>query len=249
VTAATPATPIVLLAGMNCTPQLWRDVGLDHGIRPLLDRATIGDQVDELLRILPPRFTLVGHSLGGIVGMALALEAPERVASLCLTCTNAKAPTPEQRAGWLHWMRRLDEGADALSLQQDILPALVGPEPAATRSSEDRSSEDRELLEQRALDMARQTESALLRAQLAMQLTRTDLLGRLETWAMPTLVVSGARDVICPPLTHAEIASRVAGAELVTLDAGHLLPAERPREFAEAFGRWQDARVAGSARR
>jgi pimeloyl-ACP methyl ester carboxylesterase len=240
----TAATPVVLLAGMNCTPQLWRDVGLDHGIRPLLDRATIGDQVDELLRILPPRFTLVGHSLGGIVGMALALEAPERVAGLCLTCTNAKAPTPEQRAGWLHWMRRLDEGADALSLQQDILPALVGPEPPTGRAPESRRR-----LEQRALDMARQTDSALLRAQLAMQLTRTDLLGRLATLAMPTLVVSGARDVICPPLTHAEIASRVAGAELVTLDAGHLLPAERPREFAEAFGRWQDARVAGSARR
>jgi pimeloyl-ACP methyl ester carboxylesterase len=249
VTPVSPVSPVVLLAGMNCTPQLWHDVGLEHGILPVLGRATIADQVDELLRILPPRFTLVGHSLGGIVGMALALKAPERVAGLCLTCTNAKAPTPEQRAGWLHWMRRLDEGADPLSLQQDILPALLGAEPAATRPPESWSSGSRRRLEQRALDMARQSESALLRAQLAMQLTRTDLLGRLSTLDLPTLVVSGARDAICPPPTHSEIAARVAGAELVTLDAGHLLPAECPREFAEAFRRWQDARVVGSARR
>jgi hypothetical protein len=70
VTPVTHVTPVVLLAGMNCTQILWQDCRLENAIHPILDRPTITGQVDELLRTLPESFVLVGHSLGGIVGMA-----------------------------------------------------------------------------------------------------------------------------------------------------------------------------------
>jgi pimeloyl-ACP methyl ester carboxylesterase len=231
--------PLVLLPGMNCTSELWAGLGRENAIHPVLDRASIAEQVGALLLTLPTRFVLAGHSLGAIVAMELALAAPGRVAGLCVTATNAKAPTPAQRAGWEQWLGALERGATARALQEDILPALVG----------ERAALDRSELADRALAMGQQTGSARLRVQLEMQLSRTDLLGRLPAIDLPTLVVSGRHDGVCPPRTHTEIAAGIAGARLVTLDAGHLLPLERPAELGEALHEWLESRVSATATR
>ncbi|WP_407361483.1 alpha/beta fold hydrolase [Microbacterium sp. LBN7] len=233
---------LVLLAGMNCTADLWADAGPDGAIQPVLDRPSIPDQVEALLDSLPERFVLVGHSLGAIVAMSVALAAPERVAGLCLVSTNAKAPTETQREGWRDWLGRMDAGADARELQESILPALLGAE--AVR--------DRPDLVERTLAMGTVTGEARLRAQLQLQLSRGDLLGRLPGLSVPTLVVSGLDDVITPPHFHTEIVTRMPDARLVTLDAGHLLPLERPQAFGSLLRSWQtqlaDA-AAGAGRR
>lgn len=235
-------SPLVLLAGMNCTADLWADAGLDGAVQPTLDRPSTSLQVEALLATLPTRFVLVGHSLGAIVAMALALAAPERVAGLCLVSTNAKAPTEAQRAGWQDWLDRLDAGEDARELQHSILPALLGA--AAIR--------DRPDLVERTLAMGTATGTARLRAQLHLQLDRGDLLARLPGLSAPTLVVSGLDDVITPPHFHTEIVTRMPDARLVSLDAGHLLPLERPKAFGSLLRSWQtqlaDA-AAGAVRR
>lgn len=235
------ALPLVLLAGMNCTDDLWAECGLDAGdggvIRPMLDRPTIADQVSALLAALPDSFVIVGHSLGGIVGMAVALAAPSRVAGLCLVSTNAKAPTEAQHSGWQNWLAALDGGAEPRALQDSILSPLLGEALAR----------DRPDLVRRTLQMGDDTGAERLRAQLRMQRTRTDLLSRLGGLAMPALVVSGLDDVICPPHFHTEIVSSMRDARLVTLDAGHLLPLERPREFGGLVRSWRSQqRLAGA---
>jgi len=234
VAAAVP--PLVLLAGMNCTADLWTDARFEGAVRPVLDRPSIGEQVAALLRDLPETFVLVGHSLGGIVGMALALAAPQRVAGLCLVSTNAKAPTDAQRSGWGGWLTALDEGVEPCALQDGILIPLLGE--ALVR--------ERPELVERTLRMGEETGADRLRAQLRMQLTRTDLLSRITGLSMPTLVVSGLDDAICPPHFHTEIVSAMPDARLVTLDAGHLLPLERPREFGRLVRSWMSQqRLAG----
>ncbi|MFJ4223748.1 alpha/beta fold hydrolase [Microbacterium sp. NPDC089695] len=233
--------PLVLLPGMNCTGDLWRGTGLDTedggAIRPVLDRPALRDQVDALLRDLPPRVVLVGHSLGGIVAMALAIAAPERVDGLCLVSTNAKAPTAAQRDGWRAWIERLDDGVSPRALQGEILEPLLGAEVAATRSD----------LVERTLGMGDATGAAVLRAQLELQLTRVDLLSRLSSLRIPTLAVSGIDDVICPPRFHTEIVAEIEGARLVSLDAGHLLPVERPREFGDLVRSWRSQQLRPAA--
>lgn len=235
-------SPLVLLAGMNCTADLWADAGLDGAVQPVLDRPAISLQVSALLASLPERFVLVGHSLGAIVAMNVALAAPERVAGLCLVSTNAKAPTDAQRAAWQEWLDALDAGTDARELQSRILPALLGAD--AVR--------DRPDLIERTLAMGTATGTARLRAQLQLQLDRGDLLGRLPRVSAPTLVVSGLDDVITPPHFHTEIVTQMPDARLVSLDAGHLLPLERPQAFGSLLRSWQtqlaDA-AAGASRR
>jgi len=207
---------------MNCTADLWAGCGVDDALTPVLDEQSIDAQVDRLLAELPALFVLGGLSLGAIVAMALVARAPERVARLCLASTNAKAPTPAQQASWRTWIARIDAGESARSLQTEILGALLSPVAAQVRPD----------LVERTLGMADATGSSTLRAQLRMQSTRVDLRPALRAVTVPTLLVSGAQDALCPPEFHVEIAAQLPRARVVTIDGGHLLPLEQP----EAFG-------------
>jgi pimeloyl-ACP methyl ester carboxylesterase len=220
--------PLVLLPGMNCTADLWTGCGVDDAIAPVLGAQSIDTQVDRLLAALPQRFVLGALSLGAIVAMALVARAPQRVERLCLVSTNAKAPTPEQRASWRSWIDRLDTGQSPRDLQAEILPVLLSP-----------AASDRPALMERTLAMADATGTTALRAQLQMQSTRVDLRAALRTVTVPTLLVSGAQDAICPPQFHAEIAAELPRARLVTIDGGHLLPLEQPAAFGALLRTWR----------
>ena len=223
--------PLVLLPGMNCTSDLWTDCGLEDALTPELDEQSVDTQVDRLLAELPARFVLGGLSLGAIVAMALVARAPERVERMCLVSTNAKAPTAEQQASWRKWADRLDSGESARTLQADILAALLSP--AAARERPD--------LVERTLAMADATGTAALRAQLRMQSTRVDLRPALRGVTVPTLLLAGAQDTICPPQFHTEIAAELARARTVTIDGGHLLPLERPDSVGALIRAWREA--------
>lgn len=233
------AVPLVLLAGMNCTADLWAGCGLDDALTPELVEGSIDAQVEHLLDTLPPVFALGGLSLGAIVAMALVARAPSRVAGLCLVSTNAKAPTDAQRESWRGWIDRLDSGETPRQLQASILDALLTPEVVATRPD----------LVARTLAMGEATGADVLRSQLRMQATRTDLRPGLRAIEVPTLVVSGAVDTICPPHFHTEIANEARGARVVSLAAGHLLPLMQPAPFGALVRSWRERRLtpAGSA--
>ena len=230
-TTADSRVPLVLLAGMNCTADLWSGCGLEGFITPTLDEASLGDQVEALLDTLPKRFALAGLSLGAIVGMALCRQAPERVTRLCLMSTNSKAPTDVQRQGWRAWRDRLAAGETARDLQRDILGALVSS-PAQARVPG---------LVERVLRMGDDTGTPRLDAQLRMQATRVDESGALPELRMPVLIVSGTGDAICPPQFHQDIAAAVRGARLASINAGHLSPMERPDEVGRLLKSWLNA--------
>lgn len=225
---------VVRLPGMNCSADLWRGCGIP-GTDLTIDADDVDRQVERWLRVLPDRLVIVGLSLGAVLGMALAVRAPARVAALCVMSTNGKAPTAPQREGWTSWLARLDAGVSARALQESILPSLLSA----------RAVDDPALVE-RALAMADATGSARLAAQLALQGTRRDLRPALRGLHAPTLVLSGADDAICPPAFHAEIAGAVEGAQLVSIRGGHLLPMEQPDAVGQAFHDWYD-RVVGRA--
>jgi pimeloyl-ACP methyl ester carboxylesterase len=71
------------------------------------------------------------------------------------------------------------------------------------------------------------------------RLRQLDLLGRLDIRELlprieaPTLVVGCTQDRTVPVENHRELAAGIAGSEYIELDAGHVVPMERPDEFVK----------------
>lgn len=221
---------LVLLPGMGCSDRLWEGVLPALGGRDVVRARLVGRDLEscvaDLLPRLPRRFALAGLSLGGIVAMAMVRMAPERVTRLCLASTNARPPTPAQRAAWSDHLAALAAGRGVRELQADLLPTLVRPSAADELSEE-------------ILDMADDVGREAFVDQLRLQTTRVDERPGLRAVRVPTLVLAGADDALCPVSRHEEIASLIPRAHLEVLpDTGHLSPLERPDAVAELLGAW-----------
>jgi pimeloyl-ACP methyl ester carboxylesterase len=227
----------VLLPGMNCSARLWAGLlptfapqstsGVGFApevLTPRLVEPTLAAQVERLLDELPPRFDLVGLSLGAIVAMALVRTAPGRVSGLTLLSTNPHPPSDAQLAGWRRERDRLAAGTSAREIQHDLLPLLLTAEALDRRPD----------VVATTLAMADDVGEAALDAQLALQATRVDERPALRDVRCPTLVVAAHGDRLCPLDRHTEIASLIPGARLRVLErAGHLSPLEQPVAVGE----------------
>lgn len=227
-------TPLALLPGMGCSTALWSDIPDRlyaaypdlRIVTPQLTKTALDDCVDDLLERLPERCAVAGLSLGGIVAMALARRAPERLTGLCLMSTNPQAPTHAQREGWVTQRARLAAGEHAEDLQRDLLPLLVSD------AVDDRTRDA-------VVAMAGMVGDSGFDAQLALQATRVDERSSLQHFAAPALVISAERDALCPPSWHEDMAARLPQGHLVRIPrAGHLSPMEAPAEVAHAVLAW-----------
>ena len=222
---------------MNCSPRLWDDVeeglGVEQPDGPTqevvvvpLDRPNLDEQVEALLDRLPTRFAIGGLSLGAIVAMAVHRRAPARVAGLFLVATNSRAPTDAQRSTWKAQLSRLAAGATPRELQEELVPLLLGANPAPG-------------LRERTLEMADEVGSADLVAQLQLQLTRVDERPGLSDVTVPCTVVAAADDRICPVERHAEMHGLVPDSDLVVIpDAPHLVTLSHPQRVSAALAAW-----------
>jgi 3-oxoadipate enol-lactonase len=182
---------------------------LAHGLLVLLDELGL------------ERVSLCGLSLGGMVGMALALEAPGRVDRLLLACTSAQIGPPE---GWAERARIVRaEGMDAVAdtvVGRWFTPDLAREEPDSVARF-------------RAMLAGTPPEGY---ARCCEAVAAWDARERLSAIAAPVLIVAGANDPAAP-IEHAElISSRVPGARLVVLErAAHLANVERADAFTNAL--------------
>jgi pimeloyl-ACP methyl ester carboxylesterase len=227
--------PLVLLPGMLGSARVFADVVADLGdavsCRPLridLDE-TVADAAESVLAAAPERFALAGHSLGGIVALAMWRRAPHRIARLALLNTSARPPSSQQRAAWSDLRQRTENGEfDAVVAEQAL--SNVGHQSAGCGD-----------LVQRWIDIATDVGPDGLLRQLSMQASRDDSRPSLGSIDVPTLVLSGAADAVCPLEIQAETAAAVPGATHVTIDGGgHMTPLDHPAEVAAALRGWLD---------
>jgi 3-oxoadipate enol-lactonase len=182
---------------------------------------SVDDLVEDAVALLDglglERVSWCGLSLGGIVGMQLAADAPERVDRLVLACTTARFDDPGRYAQRAQVVRL--EGMEAVA--DAVVAAWLAPGAAPDR-----------LAWLRAMLVATPAEGY---AGCCEALGGWDFRARLPEIEAPTLVLAGAEDA-ATPLPHAErLAEAVPGAELVVLDgAGHLACVDRPAAFADA---------------
>jgi len=225
--------PVLLVPGLNCSarlyadqiPPLWRFGPVqvaDHTRADSMDAIAAG-----ILNDAPPRFALVGLSMGGYIALTILRRAPERVEKLALLDTSARPETPEQTA-----RRRpqiaLAEGGRFAEVSALQFPIFV---------HRDRHGDA--ALKERVRIMAEETGAeAFLRQQRAI-ITRGDVQPLLPSIKCPTLVLVGDGDELTPPSLSQEIAAGIAGSRLVVVpDCGHLSTMERPEQVNTALAEW-----------
>src|SRR6266568_3726128 len=99
------SVPILLVPGLLCSARLYgpQIAALwPFGPVAVADHRRDADMAAIAARILkeaPPRFALVGLSMGGYIAFAMLRLAPERIAKLALLDTSARPDLPEQKAG------------------------------------------------------------------------------------------------------------------------------------------------------
>ena len=218
--------PVVMLAGMLAGGEVWNGVvnGLDphvpvRSIRIDLDDSVAG-MAESVLAQAPERFAIVGHSLGGIVALEIVRRAPERVSRLALVNCSGRGPSDGQLAAWSAQVDDVRAGRfDALVEQQ----AMVNLGPAAADAEQIKGW----------VRSARSVGPQGFLRQLSAQATRPDSLPTLSAIHIPTLVVSGELDAVCPPPLQAELAAGIPGARHRTLPgAGHMSPMDSAPELA-----------------
>lgn len=163
-------------------------------------------------------FLYAGDSLGGAVGLALALAAPQRVRGLAALCTGAVIGTPESWAERAALVRGAGTSAlVSVSAQRWYAPGFVERRPEVGSSM---------------LHALREIDDESY-ARCCEALAGHDVRDRLGEIGVPVLAVGGSHDVAAPVERQREIADGVRDGLFVELDAvGHLAPIEAPRTIA-----------------
>jgi pimeloyl-ACP methyl ester carboxylesterase len=198
-------------AQVAAAPAPWHVVVTDVHTR----NDTIAAMAEALLREHRGELVLCGASMGGMIAMEAARQAPQRIRGLALLGTNAQPESEE--------MRRLREAAIVLFAQGRVRE-VIEPNIAFAFHPANAAALAPAYLE----FVLRAGAEQLIRQNLAV-IGRPDARLHLPRVACPTLVMCGDADRLTPRECSREIASLVPNAQLVMVqDCGHMLTMEQP---------------------
>jgi pimeloyl-ACP methyl ester carboxylesterase len=224
-------TPVLLLPGMMCDARLFLPQIAALSARrtlavPMLGRHdSMAALAAEVLAHAPPRFALLGLSMGGIVAMEVLRQAPERVERLALLDTNPRAEAPEVRAGREPQVARVLAGG---------LPGLIA-EIAPSYLADPARADIVETCVAMALALGPQVFARQSRALAG----RPDQQPTLAAFRGPALVLTGEADRLCPRHRHELMHALIQGSRLsIIAGAGHLPTLEQPEATNAEIIRW-----------
>jgi 3-oxoadipate enol-lactonase len=205
----------------------WRGHGVPGGQSPAPPVAyTLADLGTDVLRIMNerdvPAAAYAGVSLGGMVGLWLAANAPDRITSLAVCCA-AITPMPSAAA----WRERtaLVRASGMAAIADAVLPRWFTPSYLARSPS----------LVAPVRDMLLGTSPAGY-AGCGEAIASMDLAPLLPSVKAPALVLSAEQDVAAPPWQGARTALAVPGARLtVVRGTSHLALWETPGPVTAAL--------------
>lgn len=237
------APPVVLSHAISTSLALWdlqvpvwsqtfRVIRYDArghgGSRPAGGSYGFEQMADDVLGLLDhlglAKVAFVGLSLGGMVGQALALRAPDRLSALVLAHTNAKTPANLEDM----WVQR------AKSIEANGVEPHVDATLARWFTAEFRAAAP--LTVAWIANLIRATDAGTY-VQCCRAIQKLDFFDRLNQVRVPTLTVAGAEDMGAPPANLEAMASRIPGAQCIVIDRGaHLANVEQSHVFTERVG-------------
>jgi pimeloyl-ACP methyl ester carboxylesterase len=225
--------PVILLPGMMCDARLFASQTAVLSatrpvmVAPLSSDDTITAMAASILQHAPPRFALAGLSMGGIVAMEVIRQAPGRITRLALMDTNPLAEAPERAKLRDEQIARVLGGELKAVIRDDMKPHYLA------------DGSDRRTILDLCMDMAVALGPDVFARQSRALQSRPDQCETLRGVDVPTLILHGAEDRLCPPERHELMRDLVPGATLARIDdAGHLPTLEQPKPTNKALEKW-----------
>lgn len=172
------------------------------------------------------RVHFCGLSMGGMIGMWLGLNAPERLNKLVLCNTGANIGTPDA------WNVRID--AVRKNGVKSIAPAVVERwfTPAFREKSLAIVSSTQKMIEEASPDGY---------AACCAAIRDCDYRKQVAAIRTPTLVITGTHDPATPPADGRFLAQQIPGARLAEMDAAHLSNIEDHGHFNQELAAFLNA--------
>jgi pimeloyl-ACP methyl ester carboxylesterase len=162
------------------------------------------------------QLVIAGHSMGGAVAQAYALNYPQDVKALILIDTGARLRVRPE------FLKLLEDGIDAPA---EWLKNLIEP-----------------LYGRVAPEVREKVINGVANVGVAVQLNdfrccdKFDIMDKVNQIAVPTLVICGTEDDIAPLKYSQYLVNKIVGAKLVVIDGGtHHCFIEKPLEVNEAI--------------
>ncbi|WP_422050590.1 alpha/beta fold hydrolase [Shimia sp.] len=226
-------TPIVFLPGMMCDARLFAPQIAALSARHMVSVAPIGgfasmtELAQNVLQNAPPHFVLAGLSMGGILAMEVARQAPERVAGLALMDTNPLAEVDAVKAKRGPQMEMVQTGQLRDVMRDQMIPHYLAEGSDATTLEP--------LCEDMALTLG---DDIFINQSIALR-DRPDQTETLKSFENPALVLCGEQDRLCPVARHELMHDLLPNSTLKVLpNAGHLPPLEQPDATTAALKTW-----------
>lgn len=200
---------------------------------------TMAQFADDLHELLEQRATgpviLIGHSMGGYVLFAFLRQYPALVRGLVLVGTKAGADGAEGAA-----TRR----ATAEKVQKEGVQVVVNAMAPKMLAAD---NHDAAMATQVRALMTPSKPAGVIGALLGMA-ERPDSTPDLARITVPTLIITGANDVLIPSTESEALNRGIQNSELhIIAHAGHLVSFEQPDKFNQILQEWL-SRVASTAR-
>ena len=225
-------TPLYLLAGFMCDARLFgpQIAALKKDrlvVAHVPMEATLAQMAENFLANAPDNFALGGLSMGGILALEIMAKAPERVERLALMDTTARTDAPKNHAIRTRQIEDVKAGRLEAVMRDELKPAYLVDSP------------HKPALLDLCLDMARALGPTVFESQCLALRDRKSYGDMLDKIDVPTLVLCGAEDRLCPPKLHDELHHGIKGSTFVKLkNAGHLPTLEQPKATTAALRDW-----------
>ncbi|MGR5502493.1 alpha/beta fold hydrolase [Vibrio sp. DNB22_10_4] len=230
----TQPLPLIWLPGLLCDDALFEDVNkaLPDWVAPstikLAPLPSMTELAKDVLAQAPDEFILGGLSMGGILAFEVYRLAPHRVKGLILMDTNAADEKQEVTDKRDALVERAENGEFYHITPEVLMPVLIHP-----------SRLKKEELTNRIEQMALNVGLTAFKAHAKALATRPDARPLLGDISVPTLVITGKEDLLCPMNNHLLMAEHIPDVTLhVIPKCGHLSTMEKPSRVAMHVSHW-----------
>lgn len=224
---------LVMIPGMMCDERIFSPQidslgdAIELTIADISRFSSVVDLASDVLKKAPRKFSLLGHSMGGIVAMEMYSQEPNRIEKLILMDTNPNSELEEVKSEREPQIKDVSEGRLQNVMRDEMKPNYLA------------QSKNQSSVLNVCMDMALSLGPDVFINQSRALQTRADQQSNIQSINIPVLIICGSEDKLCTVERHEMMHNMISNSELKIINnAGHMPTLEQPSETTEILKEW-----------